>query len=115
MALFWILFILTACTYSESVKGLKLVNNGYEDLYVVIQEAVPESVELLGRIQVSNVFYSLTLNPRPPSIPKVERTYYYCDIFQKVSVYTALFVHCALLRRCKSANFCHDSMQNLLS
>ena len=62
MKLFWSLFILTAFIYSESVKGLKLVNNGYEDLYVVIQEAVPENVELLGRIQVSIVSYSLTPN-----------------------------------------------------
>ena len=60
----WIVFILIAFSYTESVKRLKLVNNGYEDLYVVIQEAVPESEELLDRIQVPIVFiYSLTPNP----------------------------------------------------
>ena len=65
MKLFWSLFILTAFTYSESVKGLKLVNNGYEDLYIVIQEAVPESVELLGRIQVFILFYPSPVPPPP--------------------------------------------------
>ena len=36
------------------IKGLKLVDNGYEDLYIVIHEAVPENETILDRIKVIN-------------------------------------------------------------
>ena len=48
----WILFALAVAIGFQGVAGLKLVDGGYEDLYVVIGETVPESDELLQRIKV---------------------------------------------------------------
>ena len=95
MKLVWNLFILTVFTYSESVKGLKLVNNGYEDLYVVIQEAVPESVELLVRIQVFIVliFPHQRWKGRTTFLPK----YFGKSIFE-LHIYI-LCVHGTLLKK----------------
>ena len=47
-----ILFALAAAIGFSNITGLKLISNGYEDLYVVIGETVPESDELLHRIKV---------------------------------------------------------------
>ena len=52
MGSYWMLFALTAAIGLLDITGLKLVNNGYEDLYIVIGETVPESDELLERIKV---------------------------------------------------------------
>lgn len=32
--------------------GLKLVNNGYEDLYIVLQDSIEENFKLIDRIKV---------------------------------------------------------------
>ena len=55
MRSYWILFALAAAIGISKIAGLKLVNNGYEDLYIVIGETVPEYDVLLDRIKVFSV------------------------------------------------------------
>lgn len=55
MRSYWILFALAAAIGISEIAGLKLVNNGYEDLYIVIGETVPEHDVLLDRIKVFSV------------------------------------------------------------
>ena len=62
MRLYWILFALAAAIGFLDITGLKLVNNGYEELYIVIGETVPENDELLNRIKVFSVSEILLLN-----------------------------------------------------
>ena len=62
MRLYWILFALAAAIGFLDITGLKLVNNDYEELYIVIGETVPENDELLNRIKVFSVSEILLLN-----------------------------------------------------
>ena len=57
-----ILVLLVAASLS-CVHCLELVNNGYENLHIIIKDRVPENDDLLERIQVTldcyNIFSSL--------------------------------------------------------
>lgn len=46
----WLLFVLSAFVHPSS--GLRLNNNGYEDLYIVIQDSIKENDQLMERIKV---------------------------------------------------------------
>lgn len=48
----WILLLIIVASSTIRIEGLRLVDNGYEDLYIVIQETVSEDPQLLDRIQV---------------------------------------------------------------
>ena len=48
----WILFILILIRHFQPIRGLQLVDNGYEGLYIVIDGEISENHELLDRIQV---------------------------------------------------------------
>ena len=50
----WILLVFVAVACSCNVYGLELVNNGYEDIYIIIKDRVPENDTLLDRIQVKD-------------------------------------------------------------
>ena len=54
MKIIQLLLVLTAL--SQLCSGLRFVNNGYEDLHVVIQDSVKESDKLIDRIKV---YYSI--------------------------------------------------------
>ena len=52
MKVFFFLFSVSAIAASHS-DALKLKNNGYEDLYIVIQDSIKENQKLVDRIKVS--------------------------------------------------------------
>ena len=56
MKFYWIFLVLISSQSLPFLEALKLVDNGYENLYVVIQENIQESEELLDRIQVSTKY-----------------------------------------------------------
>ena len=56
MKIYLVLLVLTLRAQFQFISGLKLVGNGYEDLYIVIGENIQESVELLDRIRVFYLF-----------------------------------------------------------
>ena len=51
MKVFFFLFALSAI--ASHFFALKLNNNGYEDLYIVIQDSIKENQKLIDRIEVS--------------------------------------------------------------
>ena len=53
MKVYWIFLVLISSQHFSFLDGLRLVDNGYEDLYILINENIQESDELLDRIQVS--------------------------------------------------------------
>lgn len=52
MKIHLLLLVLSLRAQFQFISALKLVDNGYEDLYVVIGENIEESEELLDRIKV---------------------------------------------------------------